>query len=156
MRNAASIIHDAAKQLTKVAGADLRRENKLLKKQLAKIQVVARKLLALSAVDDKSSKVRIDNVPDVGALRERLGLTPAQLAALLRVSLPSIYKWQSGDVGNLRPRTAEALAKAKNWTAEQAKAMLHDPKQSSNQDLVMREREQRLRESRAKKASANT
>lgn len=37
-----------------------------------------------------------DDVPDVRALRERLGMSPAQLAQRLGVTLTTVVRWEDG------------------------------------------------------------
>jgi putative transcriptional regulator len=66
------------------------------KKRTVKVRNIGQEILD-SLRDIKAGRIgRVINVPNVGAVREKTGLSQARFAALLGVSVRTLQEWEQG------------------------------------------------------------
>ncbi|MBC7438252.1 MAG: helix-turn-helix transcriptional regulator [Bdellovibrionales bacterium] len=105
--------------------AALKRRVSVLEQMVARLGKSSRRAApaaAASAAEDGRSKLRF-SAKGLASQRKRLGLSAADVAALLGVSGQSIYKWEDGKA---RPRASQlpAIATLRTMTKKQAAAKL--------------------------------
>lgn len=85
--------------------ASLKRELRSLRSHLKSTARAVKSVSASSASDEPSPRKQIRFSADgFAAMREKWGISQAQMAALLSASSLSVHKWESGKV---RPRVAQ-------------------------------------------------
>lgn len=104
--------------------AALKRRLQALEQQVAKLSRAARKAGPAAAQEegDAGTKLRF-SAKGLKTQRQRLGLSAADVAALLGVSGQSIYKWEDGKT---RPRASQlpAIATLRGLSKREASARL--------------------------------
>ena len=115
----------------KKASAQFRVEISTLKRRIADLEKVVTRISKGTGVD-KKDKADPDQAPRVrfsakglAALRQRLGLTAADMGALLGVSGQTIYNWE-GDKSSPRQKQLEAYAAVRGMGKKQVKAKLQE------------------------------
>ncbi|MGA7950748.1 MAG: helix-turn-helix transcriptional regulator [Thiobacillaceae bacterium] len=119
MPNIASVLKE---EIARVARKELRNETEKLKKASVRyrseIAALKRRIVALEqrlAGKTRSSEQKITKQPaplrfsakGLKAQRQRLGLSAADMGALMRVSAQTVYKWEAG---KSRPRQQQMAA----------------------------------------------
>ncbi len=102
--------------------AALKRRVAALEQQLGRVSRQSRKAAAEPETEAPGSKLRF-SAKGLATQRKRLGLSAAQVAALLGVSGQSIYKWEDGKA---RPRASQlpAIATLRTMGKREATARL--------------------------------
>ena len=100
----------------------LKRRVLALERQLKGLSKAAAKKSSAITPVDPASTLRF-SAKGLATKRQRLGLSAAEMAALLGVSAQSIYKWEDGKA---RPRTSQlpAIAAVRNMGKREAAARL--------------------------------
>jgi len=140
MPNIASVLKD---EVVRLARKEVRRELEGLKKASAQYRSdIAELKRRVASLDKKNTRLekktssKVDSQPDEAATtrtrfsakglathRQRLGLSAAEMGALLGVSAQSIYHWESGK-SKPREQQLSAIATVRSMGKRQAKARL--------------------------------
>jgi DNA-binding transcriptional regulator YiaG len=102
--------------------AGLKRRVTSLESHINKLSKKALKQDAAQASSKEASRVRF-SAKGFASRRQRLGLSAADLGALLGISAQTVYNWESGKT-RPRPQQLEALAATRTMGKRQAKAQL--------------------------------
>lgn len=102
--------------------AELKRRVAALEKQLSKVEKTTSKVVAAEAADGEASPVRF-SAKGLATHRQRLGLSAADMGALLNVSAQSIYHWEAGK-SKPRQQQLAAIAALRKMGKRQARAQL--------------------------------
>lgn len=86
--------------------AALKRQVAVLEKQLGRVEKKGPMKVAVEAVGDESAHFRF-SAPRFAKQRQKLGLSAAEMGALIGVSVQTIYHWESGKT---RPRQSQLAA----------------------------------------------
>lgn len=103
----------AETQALKKVAAQHRGEMAALKRQIAGLETSIRKLLKVQRAEvsnheaDESSPSLRFRVAGFAALRKKLGLSAAEMGALIGVSAQSVYHWETGKT---KPRASQLQA----------------------------------------------
>ncbi|MCJ0762274.1 helix-turn-helix transcriptional regulator [Variovorax sp. CYS-02] len=86
--------------------AALKRRVQALEQQVARLRKAAEKRTAAATTEQPASVIRF-SAKGLATQRQRLGLSAAEMGALLGVSGQSVYKWEDGKT---RPRASQMPA----------------------------------------------
>lgn len=105
--------------------AALKRRISALEKQLLLLEKKTRKIAEVKVASDADTKFRF-TVKGFKSLRQRLGLTAAEIGTLLDTSAPTIYNWEAGNSTPREPQLIK-LVQLRGLGKREVSAMLGTP-----------------------------